>query len=84
MVEEKIDSQTLTLRAGEVAQWLRAHTGSACREPSIYMVAHKPRESGDLFWPPRAPGTHLVHRLPYRQNIHTHKIKMNLFVKVDL
>ena len=42
---------------------------------SIHMVAHNcnfgSKGSDVCLWPPRAPGTHVVHRHTYRQNTHT-------------
>jgi hypothetical protein len=43
-----------------------------------------PRGSNPLFWPPWGPDTQRVYRHTYRQNTHTHKIKMNGSLNCDI
>lgn len=69
----------------KIPQWLRApaaltedhiwfskpteHLGTTCNSKS--------RLSDTLFWPQRAPVKYMVHMHTYRQNIPTHKLKLN-------
>lgn len=67
----------------EMAAWLWAHDAfpeAPGLIPSPHMVApntlySSSRESEAFFLPPWAPGTYVMHRKTYKQNVHAHKIK---------
>lgn len=73
-------SKNIQPRAGETTQWLGApavltstQVGFPAPTGQLTGVCNSgPRNSSALFWPMSAPGMHVVHRCPSRQNAPKH------------